>query len=115
MKQQFALLLLTGALATSCNSQDIATDKVPAVVINALSAQFPDAVGTEWEKKNAVYEADFDMPDGTDVTVQVDASGKILMHKKDVAVTALPAAIQTLVQAQYKDFTIEDAEAIEKD
>lgn len=115
MKQHFALLLVAGALATSCNSQDIATDKVPAVVINALSAQFPDAVGTEWEKKNAFYEADFDMPDGTDVTVQVDGSGKIMMHKKDVAVTALPAAIQTLVQNNYKDFTIEEVETVEKD
>lgn len=115
MKQHFALLLVTGALATSCNSQDIAVDKVPAVVINAVSTQFPDAVGTEWEKKNALYEADFDMPDGTEVTVQVDGSGKILMHKKDVVLTALPAAIQTLVQAQYKDFTIEDVEAVEKE
>ena len=115
MKQHFALLLVTGALATSCNSQDIAVDKVPAVVINAVSTQFPDAVGTEWEKKNALYEADFDMPDGTEVTVQVDGSGKILMHKKDVVVTTLPAAIQTLIQNNYKDFTIEEVETVEKE
>ena len=115
MKQHLFLLLATGALASSCNSQDVATDKVPAVVINALTTQYPDAVGTEWEKKNAFYEADFDMPDGSDVTVQIDASGKIVMNKKDVAVTALPAAIQTLVQNQFKDFSIEEVEAVEKE
>jgi len=114
MKIQLALLLVAGAFATSCNSQDLAIDKVPAVVVNAVAAQFPDAVGTEWEKKNALYEADFDLPDGTDVTVLVDATGKILMHKKDVAASVLPAAIQTVLQSQYKDYTIDDVDVVEK-
>lgn len=115
MKQHVALLLVTGVLAASCNSQDIATDKVPAVVINALTAQFPDAVGTEWEKKDAVYEADFDRQDGTDVTVQIDASGKVLMQKKELPLTTIPAALQNGITSQYKDFNIEEVEAVEKE
>jgi uncharacterized membrane protein YkoI len=115
MKQQFALLLVASFFGVSCNSQDIAADKVPAVVVNALTAKVPNATGVEWEKKGALYEADLDAPDGKDITVQIDASGKLLMLKRDIVVTELPAAIQTALQSQYKDFTLDEIEAVEKE
>lgn len=101
--------------AISCNSQNMAQEKVPAVVVNTLQTQFPSARGVDWEKKGGLYEADFDVAGSEDITVQIDASGKILMQKQEVALATLPAGIQTLVQNQYKDFTIDEVEKVEKD
>lgn len=114
MKQHLGLLLFAGIFSVSCNSQDIAADKVPAVVVNALKAQFPNAVNTDWEKNGAVYEADFDAEGGADVTVQIDASGKVLMYKTDLAAASLPTAVQTFLQNQFKDYTADEVEKIEK-
>ena len=62
-----------------------------------------------------MYEADFDRQDGTDVTVQIDASGKVLMQKKELPLTTIPAALQNGITNQYKDFNIEEVEAVEKE
>ena len=108
-------LLIGGIAVTSCNSQNVAQEKVPAVVVNTLQTQFPNANRIDWEKKGAVYEADFDMAGSEDMTVQIDALGKMLMQKQEVALATLPAAIQTVVQNEYKDFTIDEVEKVEKE
>lgn len=114
MKQQLALLIMAAIAGVSCNSQDIAPEKVPAVVVNTLKAQFPNAIDTEWEKKDAIYEADFDTETGAEMTVQIDASGKILMQKQDIQFSDLVAGIQNILQAQYKDFKVDEVEKVER-
>lgn len=115
MKQTILFLAIGGFTATSCNSQNMAQEKVPAVVVNTLQTQFPNATGIDWEKKGGLYEADFDVAGSEDITVQIDASGKMLMQKQEVTGATLPAGIQTAVQAEYKDFTIDEVEKVEKE
>lgn len=113
MKQYFALIIMA-ALTASCNSRDMAANKVPAVVINTLKAQYPNAAGVEWEKVGAHYEADFDTDAKTDVMVRIDASGNLLMQKSDLNFNDLADRIKAVLQNEYKNFNVDEVEKVEK-
>ena len=113
MKQYFALIMMA-ALTASCNSQDVAANKVPAVVINTLTAQYPNATSVEWEKVGADYEADFDADANRDVTVRIDASGNLLMQKSDMGFNELAERIKAVLQNEYKNFKVDEVEKVEK-
>ena len=114
--KRYGVFMILAALATaSCNSQDIATSKVPAVVVNTLKAQYPNAARVDWEKVGAYYEADFNTEANTEVTVQIDANGKMLMQKIDIGWNDLGDAIKTVLQSQYKNFKVDEVEKIEKE
>ncbi|MGV3503543.1 MAG: PepSY-like domain-containing protein [Adhaeribacter sp.] len=104
-------LFLGGALAGS--SRDIPATKVPPVVKEALMAKFPQALDLEWEKTKDLFEADFEIAQ-VDYSVLLDASGKIIMDKKDLSSTELPASITAAIARDFSGFTVEDAEKIEK-
>lgn len=100
-----------GITFTAC-SQDIAASKVPSVVTNALQSKFTTATNVDWEKKKNMYEAEFKQ-DSLEVTVEIDAAGKIVRQKQDLTVQQLPANISQAISSQYKDFTIDDVEKVE--
>jgi hypothetical protein len=108
----FAVLLCSSGLV-AC-SQDIKAEKVPALVQNALKLKFPDAVDIEWEKNKKFFEADYDVA-ATEYAALIDASGKILMTKKEILATELPAAISASIQQNFADYEVNDLEQIEKD
>ena len=112
MKQYFVLLIMA-ALTASCNSQDVAANQVPAVVINTLKAQYPNAAGVEWEKVGAHYEADFDANAKKDVTVRIDASGNLLMQKSEIGFTDLAERVKNVLQSEYKNFKVDEVEKVE--
>ena len=105
----FLLLLL------SCRSGQVASSKVPSVVVNTVKTQYPVAGEIEWKKSGAAYEAELSLNDSTDVTLMIGAEGRLLMQKHDVATGALPPAVLAAVQSQYAAYTIDDAERIEND
>lgn len=113
MKHVILIFLSAAFITSSCNSQDISRDKVPSVVQNTFKAKYAAATDVEWEKQADVYEADFDL-NNTEISVRIDASGKVQMQKQDISVHELPAAVRTAIQNQYKDHTIDDADKIEK-
>ena len=101
-----------GISLTSC-SQHIAPGKVPSVVKNAVQAKHPAATNVDWEKHNDLYEAEFAV-DSQEVTMRVDAAGKIIMQKQDVTPNELPAPVFAVISGQYKAYVLDDAEKIEK-
>ncbi|WPP50725.1 PepSY-like domain-containing protein [Catalinimonas niigatensis] len=106
-------LLLSSYALVSC-SQDIPASKVPSVVQNAFKMEFAEAVDVEWEKKNKEYEADFEVGT-TDYTALFDASGKMLVYKQDIEINELPAEINTTLQKDFADYTLDDADKLVKD
>ncbi|GEO07471.1 hypothetical protein AAE02nite_51350 [Adhaeribacter aerolatus] len=108
----FAAILCSSGLV-AC-SQDVNPKKVPALVKNALQLKFPDAVDIEWEKHKKLFEADYDVA-ATEYAALIDASGKIIMTKKEILVTELPAAISATIQKNFADYEVNDLEQIEKD
>ena len=97
----------------SC-SQDIPARKVPSVVLNTVQTKFVNANKIEWEKRKALYEAEFKM-DSIEYAVYVDSAGKLIMYKMDIKENELPAAVSEAIRTQYADYKIDDVEKIEKD
>lgn len=111
MKALVAALFLSGFSYASFG-QDLAAAAVPSVVMNSFRTQFAEAQKTDWEKKGNHYEAEFEL--GTaERTAVLDASGKILLLKQEIAKTELPAAVADAIKQNYKSYDLEETEKIE--
>ena len=108
---------LTLALAFSAFSflaiaQEVKETEVPSVVMNSFKSQFSDVQKAEWEKLNDKYEVEFEQ--GTiERGAVLDASGKVLMLKQEIANTEIPATISNAIKQSYKSYDLEEAEKIE--
>jgi hypothetical protein len=98
----------------SCSSQSISRDKVPSIVLNTFKAQYPNSNNVEWEKHGNAYEAEFDVNDSTEIVTRIDETGKLTMQKQDLALNELDPRVMTTIQSQYKDYTVDDVERIQK-
>ena len=95
MKEKMLGVLIVAGLLTACSNQEISSSKVPSVVLNAVSEQFPVQEEVEWKKQGNLYEAEIDLNDSVDITVQVNEAGQVLLQKQDIGAAELPAAIQS--------------------
>lgn len=114
MKEKIVGFLVVAGMVTACSNQEIASSKVPSVVLNAVSEQYPAKDNVEWKKLGKLYEADIDLNDSMDVTVQVNEAGQVMMQKQDITTAELPAAILSAVQAQYADYMVDEVEKVTK-
>lgn len=96
-----------GACSATINQQEI-----PSVVINAVMTKYPDATDLDWEVKNGIYEAEFDLGKD-DYEVWVNAEGTILKIEQEIKNTQVPAAILSKLKSDYADFKLDDAKRIE--
>jgi uncharacterized membrane protein YkoI len=108
------LIITASAVSLSSCSQDLPVSKVPSVVQNTVQSTFANAADIEWEKKNEIYEAEFDVAH-VDYKAHIDASGKLIVYKVDLKVNELPAAIATAISHEYAGYEIDDADKLEKD
>jgi len=115
MKRQIIIFLPLAFLIASCNGQNISRDKVPSLVLNTLKAKYPLINDVDWEKHGNIYEAEFDLNDSTEISVRIDEAGGLIMQKQDVPNSNLTSEIAAVIKSQYKDYTIDDVEKIEKD
>jgi hypothetical protein len=115
MKGKLLGVLVMAGLLSACSNQEISSGKVPSVVLNAISQQYPVKEEVEWKKIGPLYEAEIDLNDSVDLTVQVNEAGKVIMRKQDIAVAELPEAVRTAIRTRYPDDAIDDAERLEKD
>jgi hypothetical protein len=113
MKRTAFILLAVAITAASC-SQEIPVSKVPSVVQNTLQAKFPSTTGTEWEKKNNLFEAEF-KNNNTEYTAHLDPAGKLIMYKMDIPIADLPAVITAAIGRDHAGYDIDDAEKLDKD
>src|SRR5688500_14090982 len=109
MKSQVFTLLFVVIIGSSCTGQNIAADKVPSIVLNALKAAHPNATDVEWEKHQKFYEAEFDINDSTDVSVRIDEAGKVVMQKQETPTARLPSGIINAIQQKYLEYVVDDA------
>ncbi|MBB1285816.1 PepSY-like domain-containing protein [Flavisolibacter sp. BT320] len=114
MKEKFVGFLVVAGLLTACSNQQISSSKVPSVVLNAISEQYPAKDDVEWKKLGNLYEAEIDLNDSVDVTVQVTEAGQVMLQKQDIATAELPASVLSSIQAQYADYTIDEVEKVTK-
>ena len=112
MKYLFSLMLITTIAMASC-AQDIPSSKVPSVVQNAVQIKYPAGSKIEWEKKNDMYEAEFSV-NKVEHTVLIDAAGKLIHVKTEVAENEVPSAILAAIKRDHADYKIDEIEKIDK-
>lgn len=116
--QFIVVLMFTGVvsvMAVACGSQHVSHNKVPSVVLNTLKSQYPTTNRVTWEKNHDVYEADVKINDSSEVTICIDETGKLIMQKYDISAVELPAQVIAAIQSRYKEYTIDEAERLERD
>ena len=112
MKNVMAIVFVVVGFIGSC-AQDIPQKDVPSVVLNAFMTTYPQATDVEWELKLNVYNVGFEIGK-TDHEAWYDPSGKILKHKEDVKIHALPVAVSEAVKKEFPDYKLDDADRIEE-
>ncbi|MFD2164611.1 PepSY-like domain-containing protein [Paradesertivirga mongoliensis] len=108
------LIFITGIIGASlmaCSDNIRATD-VPSVVLNTFKTQFPTAAKVEWEKAEALYEAEFQL-ENTAHAVRLTADGRMAMQKKEIDASHLPITIQSLLKKNFGNYLAEDIEQVE--
>jgi hypothetical protein len=112
MKLIILALIISPLFLISC-AQNIPASKVPSVVLNKVQIEFPGVNDIEWEKKANFYEAEFNV-DTVEHNLQIDASGNLLQHSREIPIASLPIAINNAVNSAYAGYNIDDADIINK-
>jgi hypothetical protein len=111
MKKVMLMVLLSAVLFNlNTAAQKVSAAKVPAVVKNSFTRDFPGANAT-WEKEKGNYEAGFKQSSST-VSALYDASGNKIETEKDIPIASLPAAVSTYITNNYKGEKIKEAAII---
>jgi hypothetical protein len=111
MKLLAASILTLSVMGTSLMAQDLPASKVPSVVTNAFTQEYANPTDVDWEKKRKNFEVDFEV-DGVDHKALYSAEGQLLMTKRDLPETDLPAAINQKIAADYSGYTIDDVDQV---
>jgi hypothetical protein len=112
MKNLKIIVLAFLPIAFGSCAGTIDQQEIPSVVINAVMTKYPDAKDLDWEVKNGVYEAEFDLGKD-DYEVWVNAEGTILKVEQEITNAQIPAAVLTKVKSDFKDFKVDDAKRVE--
>ena len=100
--------------AASCNEENIPSSEVPSVVLNAVQPEY-NSTDIEWEMEGGFYEAEIEVNDSTELTLQINEAGKLIMQKQDIPRILIPTPILASIESQYKEFSFEDIEELKKD
>lgn len=92
-------------------SQDIPATQVPPAVIKSFTSYFPNTSRVEWERKGKQYEAEFNVK-RVDHKALFENNGKLIVYKKDIPQSQLPAAVKQAIRQQYSNYRIDDTERI---
>lgn len=103
------------AMPPACAKNKPAPRELPKPVMDALTARFPGAEISEWDREKegdaVVYDIEFEQ-DGRKFEADIGEDGTIDNWEMEVTVTDLPDEVRKVVAAQYPRTTIEEAMAI---
>lgn len=94
-------------------AQAIQQADVPAAVLNAVKAKYPNVSDIKWKLKDDEYRAEFKV-DKRGHDIWLDRSGSIKKLKQDISKNDLPDAVKQKIASEFKTFAIDDADKIEK-
>lgn len=90
MKKTFLTLALLSCIVV-VNAQKVAEADVPAAVKTEFKPLYADVKEVKWEKEKGNYEANFSQ-NKTEMSVTIDATGKLLETETTIASSGLPKA-----------------------
>ena len=113
MKSIVFIVCISSVFMIACGNSIPATD-VPSVVLNSFKSKFPEALKVEWEKVDTHYEAEFELS-STDHAARLTTDGKLIIQKKEIHASNLPANIRSLLRNKFNTYFTDDIEWVEKD
>ena len=112
MKYILSISILVCSIVVA-QAQVIQQADVPAAVLNAVKARYPNVSEIKWKLKDDEYRAEFKI-DKRGHDIWLDKSGSIKKLKQDISKNDLPDAVKQKIASEFKTFTIDDADKIEK-
>lgn len=106
--------LITGTLllfALAASAQKMNEKSIPTKVQDALHKQYPTAKEITWEKEGSKYEGAFELNE-TEMSVLLDANGKILETEVEIGIQHLPKKATDYLALNYKGQKIKEAAKI---
>ena len=90
--------------------QKIKESEVPAAVKTSFANRYP-GISAKWEKEDGNYEANF-KKDGNQMSATFQPGGMFLESEISIKESALPAASQSYIQANYKGKSVKESAKI---
>ena len=112
MKYILSISILVCSIVVA-QAQVIQQADVPAAVLNAVKARYPNVSEIKWKLKDDEYRAEFKI-DTRGHDIWLDKSGSIKKLKQDISKNDLPDAVKQKIASEFKTFAIDDADKIEK-
>jgi hypothetical protein len=110
-----SLVLPIAPSATRAQEQDVQIKDAPTVVIQAVSARFPDAkihgVSKDTEEGKRIYEVTL-RQGGRNIDVTTTPEGKVTLIEMEIARSDLPAPVASLLRSTYPRATYKLVEAV---
>ena len=113
MRNKLSAIPISVVLLISC-SEEIPSSQVPSLVLNAATDKY-NSKQIEWEKNGSLYEAEIEVNDSTEISLQINEAGKLVMEKQDIPKNKVPANILTKIEQEFSGFQFHDVEKLKKD
>ena len=113
MRNKLSAIPISVVLLISC-SEEIPSSQVPSLVLNVATDKY-NSNQIEWEKNGSLYEAEIEVNDSTEISLQINEAGKLVMEKQDIPKNLVPANILTKIEREFSGFQLHDVEKVEKD
>lgn len=114
-RMALSLVLPIAPCAIRAQEQAVKIKDAPTIVLQAVSARFPDAkihgVSKETEDGKQVYEVTLKQR-GRNIDVTTTPEGTLTLIEKEIARADLPAAVASLLRAQYPRATYKLVEEV---
>ncbi len=110
MKKLIYLTLASIAVSLTAYTQKKDASKVPALVKESFTRQFPGAE-PKWEKENGKYEANFKQGNN-EMSALFEATGTMTESEMEIQVAELPETVKNYIKAHYKGANIKGAAKI---
>lgn len=110
MKNLMLIAVLLFAFGIQSCAQKSDPKKVPEQVLSAFKAKFPDVEKAKWERENDTeWEAEFKM-DGIEYSASFTTKGRWKETENEIKKSEIPANISTILDQNFTDYDIEEAE-----
>ncbi|MDZ4758576.1 MAG: PepSY-like domain-containing protein [Bacteroidota bacterium] len=114
MKKLILMLLVVAIMSHVGCTEKEPTVNIPVVVESAFKAKFPNATKAKWEMENKTkFEVNFNLSN-EEVSANFDSAGTWLETETEIEASALPAAAQATINADFANFKINEASKIER-
>src|SRR5574337_1608331 len=96
--------------------QEMQQAQVPSAVVTSFQQSFPKTYDVEWEMKGENYKVEFETSlTGPDHDVWYDKTGKMIMHKEEIAKSDLPQKVVTKINTEFNSYRVDDVKKITED